>query len=884
MASLGAAPSGTASVPPDYLTTQRVELDTDYYSDEPSGPNNDHWYWGLVYASSGLAFLDFQTNLQHLGAGSHTITVRGLLEGYSATPNHHTKIYLNGHLIDDHSFAAGSEYTFSVSAPQSYLVEGTNTLRVECPRDGSITFDTVLVNWFEIDYYDTYFAESDKQFFDGDTAGTWEYQVDGFSTTDIEAYDITNPLAPIQITGGAIQVTSNGQRIAFETTIPSEHRYLAQTSAQRLSPLSISLDSASSWKSPALRADYIIISHANFLSQAQTLANYRASQGLQVQVIDVQDLYDEFNGGVFSPEAIKSFLSYAYTSWIAPAPSFVLLFGDGNFDFKNIYAFNEPNYIPPYLDEVDPWIGETATDNRYVSVSGSDILPDLYIGRFPVRSTSEAQTMVDKTINYEQIAPVGGWNAYQLFVADNADSGGNFPVISDGIVNGYVPPSYTVDKIYYGVNYTSSSLARTALQTAFNQGRLIIHFAGHADTQQWASETLLKVGDIPSLSNGSKLPFMLPMTCAEGYFTWPNPSGSDYSSLGESIVRANGRGAIASWSPTGYGLSSGHDLLDRSLYDNLFNKHYNQLGYLTTQAKYSLFANSSSYNDLIETYLLFGDPALRLQALATPLPAPTNLQAATVSSAQINLTWQDNSSDETEFRIERSPDGSSGWTQIATVGANNTNYSSSGLSADTSYSYRVRAYRVGDVQNSSYSNTATARTYTSRSINFVPGWNLITLPLNPGLPYQAETFLAAINSQGVACTEIYRWIYGGWDGHYAGDGDFNNFDLVLGEGYFVKCTGSRNWNMEGSRLTAGVTLHLTPGWNLVGAPYPETGYQAHSILAGINNPTIACSEMAHWITGGWVTHYYADPDWDNFDIYPAEGYFVKCSATKDYTP
>jgi hypothetical protein len=42
--------------------------------------------------------------------------------------------------------------------------------------------------------------------------------------------------------------------------------------------------------------------------------------------------------------------------------------------------------------------------------------------------------------------------------------------------------------------------------------------------------------------------------------------------------------------------------------------------------------------------------------------------------------------------------------------------------------------------------------------------------------------------------------------------------------------------------------------------------------------------MAHWITGGWVTHYYADPDWDNFDIYPAEGYFVKCSATKDYTP
>jgi len=130
----------------------------------------------------------------------------------------------------------------------------------------------------------------------------------------------------------------------------------------------------------------------------QPLANFRASQGLRVQVVDVQDIYDEFSGGVFNPEAIRSFIAYAYSNWVRPASSFVLLVGDGNFDFKNNYGWNDTNYIPPYLAEVDPWIGQTATDNRYVSVSGRDILPDLYIGRFPVRTQVEAQTMVEKTI------------------------------------------------------------------------------------------------------------------------------------------------------------------------------------------------------------------------------------------------------------------------------------------------------------------------------------------------------------------------------------------------------------------------------------------------------------------------------------------------------
>ncbi len=88
--------------------------------------------------------------------------------------------------------------------------------------------------------------------------------------------------------------------------------------------------------------------------------------------------------------------------------------------------------------------------------------------------------------------------------------------------------------------------------------------------------------------------------------------------------------------------------------------------------------------------------------------APSNLSAASASSNQIDLTWKDNSDNESGFKIERSPNGSSGWTQITTVGANVTSHSNSGLSDDTTYYYRVRAYNShGD---SGYSNTASAKT------------------------------------------------------------------------------------------------------------------------------------------------------------------------------
>lgn len=883
MAVMDGAPSSSATTPDTFFTTLHAEKDVNRYTDLPSGSDQDRWYWGEVYAGSGPAYTDFPITLTNIASGSQAVVVRGLMRGYTATPNHHTRVYLNGNLIDDATYPSGAEHSFSFVTDQSSLLEGANTIRVECPFDGGISLDLVEINWFEIDYTDTYLAESDRLFFDGDQAGAWEFHADGFTTADIEAFDISQPLAPVLVSGGTVSSTANGNQLAFEATITEEHHYLAQTTAQRLSPLSLSLDSPSSWKSSANGADYLIITHADFLSSVQPLANFRLGQGLRVQVIDVQDLYDEFNGGVFSPLAIQSFLAYAFANWEAPAPSYVLLVGDGHYDFKNNQGINEKNYLPPYLADVDPAVGETAADNRYVTVSGNDILPDMFLGRFPVRSTAEAQAMVNKVINYEQNPPVGGWNANLTFVADNADSGGVFDATSDYLINTYVPASYTSEKIYYGVNYTSVSATQTAIKNAINQGRLIVHYAGHGAIPYWAVEKLFQMSYVAGLTNGVKQPFMLPMTCQEGYFINPSPAGKDYSSLAETIVRATDKGAIASFSATGWGQSLGHDIFDNSIFDDLFNNAYTGIGYLTTQAKYYLYAHSSSYMDLLDTYLLLGDPALKLQTLPLAAPAaPTNLQATTISPTQIDLSWQTDSKGMSEFRIERSPDGLSSWTEIAVVDNAVTSYSDDGLTAGTSYYYRLRAYRTGDQLYSDYGNIASATTFVSHTFQFSPGWSLITLPSLPATAYDAETFLRAINLQDGNCVEIDQWMNGGWNSHSLGL-PFGLFPITLGESYFVRCTSESSLILEGSPVTSGVTLALNPGWNLVGMPYPSQGYTAQGLLDAIKLQGGACPEIDRWVNGGWESHLDGLP-FANFDILPFEGYFVRCSQASSFTP
>jgi hypothetical protein len=626
MATLSGTPAG-ASVPASFLTTQHIEQNNLYLSSSPDS-NGDDWYWDIINASSASASNNYSITLSHVDiAATGTARLRGLIKGYSATPRHHTRLYINNNLVAENYWSSIGEYSFDVEFPMQYLVEGSNTIKVESPRDNGITSDIDLSNWFEIDYWKTFVAELDSLLFNGKASGSWLYQVQNFSQPSVELYDVTDPNTPALVTGYTVQPGTNGYTLSFQVANATSHRYLAGLPNTYASPANIAKYNPADLMSAANGADYLLITHSAFYTDVLPLATQRSNQGLRVKVIDVQSIYDEFNYGIFDPKAIHDFLAYAYQNWQSPAPQYVLLVGDGNYDPRNYKGTNEPVFIPPYLLPVDPWITETASDNRFVTVNGDDNLPDMLVGRLPVKTRAEAAAIVNKILAYEQTPANVDWNGNVLFVADNPDSAGDFYSYSDLVANNNLPAGYTPQKIYYGSTHTSIDSAKTAILNEINAGKLIVNYVGHGAMMRWASENLFNNTSIPSLTNSGKLPFFVSMACMTSYFFYPSPAGYDYSSINEALVKAaNGGGAIASWGSAGMGLASGQDYLNRGLYQAIFSNGQTRIGAAAVQAKLFLYAQSTSYPDLIDTYTLFGDPALKLNVRPADLSVQLNAQ------------------------------------------------------------------------------------------------------------------------------------------------------------------------------------------------------------------------------------------------------------------
>ena len=607
--SLGAGTPLSAS-----FQTVRAEQNPYYIQRYPNGPDHDHWYWDILQAYNANKVKEYTLNLSNVSANpAGSAVLRGLLRDYSSVTPQHTRISLNGQLVKEETWPANSDYAFEVSVPQALLLNGANTIKVEVVLDPGINLKVALVNWFEIGYTRDNAASANALFLGGDGPGTWQYTATGFSDSSLAVLDISAPLHPLWIEHLSATPAGAGlYDLAFQQTIASPRQYAAFARSAFLAPLSIQRAQPADLRSGSNGADMIIIAPPEFFAALQPLVDFHAAQGLRTRLVSVQDIYDEFSAGIFDPQAIHDFLTYTYANWSRPAPSYVLLAGDGHFDYKNLLLTNEPNYVPPYLADVDLWIGEVPIDNYYVSVSGGDILPDMAVGRLPLKSAVEAGAAVAKILAYAQ-APLDPWTAKALFVADAVDpSAGNFVTSSDQ-ATAYLPASMTVDKVYYKVTQPTLAQTTSAILSAINGGRLIVNYVGHASRNIWSNDTILSSSQIASLTNTAQPSFFLSMACYLGYFAQPSAVGGDSSSFDELLVRKASGGAIAAFSPAGWGLVGDHDLLDQGVFETIDQNHITEFGRITTRAKIFMYANTVGDPELVDTYLLFGDPALRIK-------------------------------------------------------------------------------------------------------------------------------------------------------------------------------------------------------------------------------------------------------------------------------
>jgi hypothetical protein len=274
---------------------------------------------------------------------------------------------------------------------------------------------------------------------------------------------------------------------------------------------------------------------------------------------------------------------------------------------------------------VDPWLGETASDHWYADLTG-DRLPELSLGRLPVNTPAEAAAVVDKIIQYEAYPLAGTWNRRLVFGADNPSTAGDHHDDANQEYNLYAVPPYAGVRVYLSETpgaphlYTHAAEARAALIEALNRGALLYTYFGHSSWHQEAVlETdgyapLFHLDHIASLDNQGRWPLVLHMTCYTSYYIHRTDA-----TLDESLLRAGGVGAVAVFGASGNGVTADHRVLHHYFYQSIFDGGQAELGAAMHAALVGLYTYGVSY-DLIDTYHLLGDPAMRLNMTGVDLP------------------------------------------------------------------------------------------------------------------------------------------------------------------------------------------------------------------------------------------------------------------------
>ena len=264
-------------------------------------------------------------------------------------------------------------------------------------------------------------------------------------------------------------------------------------------------------------------------------------------------------------------------------------------------AFGQSDFVPTWM--VETALLETASDDWFVDFD-SDGVPDLAIGRLPVRTVQEADAAIAKILAYEA-EPAGAWQQQALMVADENDAQIDFEGITSTL-KALLPDEWTVQEILRG---QSGAATNAELLAKLNEGQQLVNYMGHGSTEILGD--LLSSGDIASLSNGSRLPFFVSLTCLNGFF-----HDIYTESLAESLIRSEQGGAIAVWASSALNSSPGQLQMAQELYRLVFQDGVS-LGEAAAQAKAAV-----SDLDVRRSWIFFGDPLTSFGA--KPAPAETS--------------------------------------------------------------------------------------------------------------------------------------------------------------------------------------------------------------------------------------------------------------------
>ncbi|MBI3258117.1 MAG: type IX secretion system sortase PorU [Ignavibacteriae bacterium] len=476
-----------------------------------------------------------------------------------------------------------------------------------------------LMDWFEIQYPRECIAINNEMEFLSDVTlnGGTEYSLNGFSG-EIFGFDATNRAQPKMLknfasTGGMFIVRSD---LAAGTP---KRFYISSTLK---TPRLLETADVADLRSNFANTDVVVITHKSLLESAVKFKEYRESQKeLSVSVVTTEQIFNEFSGGMTDVTAIRDFLAFAYTNW-SNKPKYVLLWGDGHSDYKNIQT-QETNFVPPYESEYyDGPFDETGTyttDDYFARIAGNDRKVDMAISRIPIPTPEMGQWIVEKIKHYETESQQGEWQSTVTLVADDGlttqtDDGTEHTQGSEDLSKYSIPEDMQQHKVYlaeYPVENVPNGRRKPAvtaqlLNEVNTNGSVLLSWVGHGSPRVWAHELIFeRETTIPQMTNLNKLFFLTAATCDFARF-----DDGDHQSGAEELVFSKTGGAIGVFAASRPVFSYENKQIAALFYKFLFSRaadgKYLRLG----DIMYNVKQERDSQND--EKYFLLGDPTMRL--------------------------------------------------------------------------------------------------------------------------------------------------------------------------------------------------------------------------------------------------------------------------------
>lgn len=437
--------------------------------------------------------------------------------------------------------------------------------------------------------------------------------------SNLKVWDVTNTQTPL-----LQQTTQNGSTIEFgANTLGTLRNFVALTDGAAFPKPEISAGKIANQNIHGLQdKDFVIVYHPEFESQALRLAEHRrVHSGLDVGVVNVNEVFNEFSSGGKDPSAIRDMASML----LERNPDrfeYLLLFGDGSFDPKNnTNSVDNKDFIPVFetAESFSP-INAFPSDDYFALLSpeeGGALTGalDISVGRIVPRSSEEAEALVNKIIAYDiDPALLGDWHLRALFIADDEDGNAHIDQ-ADKLAkdNANAETWFNNEKVYFDAYQQIATSAgqrfpdaKAAINSNIFKGNLVTHYIGHGGPRGWSQERVVDNNDIASWDNPNRYPLIITATCTFGGY-------DDYTTLtgGEQALLKVNSGAVALFTTVRSVYINGNEDLTDAVQSIIFNKldgKYRTIGRVLKDSKNKLTFDIQN----ARRFTLLGDPAMLL--------------------------------------------------------------------------------------------------------------------------------------------------------------------------------------------------------------------------------------------------------------------------------